>query len=374
MHKRYLLLEDGSLFKGQAFGADLNHHIGEVVFQTGMTGYQETLSDPSYCDQLIVMTYPLIGNYGINRDDFETVRPALSALIVKEVATYPSNFRSTMSLDDYLTQKEIPGLKGIDTRRLVKKIRQKGTMRGVLLDHIDEMDSLLETMKETTLANDQVKRVSAAKPYVIPGRGYRVVLVDYGMKHGMLRELTERGCHVTVVPYDVTAQEVLQLEPDGVMLSNGPGDPKDVQEGINLVQDLIGYVPIFGICLGHQLIALAAGADTEPLDFGHRGVNHPVKVVNTGEAWMTSQNHGYTVSESSLSNTPLRVTYRAINDGTIEGLSHQEYPVFSVQFHPESAPGPHDANGLFDQFLAMMKQTKEGGVALCQNELILNES
>ncbi|MDQ0159159.1 carbamoyl phosphate synthase small subunit [Alkalibacillus salilacus] len=374
MHKRYLLLEDGSIFKGQAFGAELNHRIGEVVFQTGMTGYQETLSDPSYCDQLIVMTYPLIGNYGINRDDFETVRPALSALIVKEVATHPSHFRSTMSLDEYLTQKEIPGLKGIDTRRLVKKIRQKGTMKGVLLDNLDEMDSFLETINETSLSNDQVKRVSAAKPYVVPGRGYRVVLVDYGMKHGMLRELTERGCHVTVVPYDVTAQEVLQLEPDGVMLSNGPGDPKDVQEGIDLVQGLMGYVPIFGICLGHQLVALAAGSDTEPLNFGHRGANHPVKVVDTGEAWMTSQNHGYTVSESSLLNTSLRVTYRAINDGTIEGLSHQEYPVFSVQFHPESAPGPHDANGLFDQFLAMMQQTKEGGVTLCQNELILNES
>ncbi|MET3682072.1 carbamoyl-phosphate synthase small subunit [Alkalibacillus flavidus] len=374
MHKRYLLLEDGSLFKGEALGADLNQHIGNVVFQTGMTGYQETLSDPSYCDQLVVMTYPLIGNYGINRDDFETVRPALSALIVKEAATHPSHFKSTMSLDEYLTQKQIPGLQGIDTRRLVKKIRQNGTMKGKLLDDLNQVDAWLETMRIKTLANDQVQRVSAAKPYIVPGRGYRVVLVDYGMKHGMLRELTERGCHVTVVPYDVTAEEVLQLEPDGVMLSNGPGDPKDVQEGIDLVRGLIGYVPIFGICLGHQLIALAAGGDTEPLDFGHRGANHPVKVVDTGEAWMTSQNHGYTVSESSLRNTPLCVTYRAINDGSIEGLSHHEYPVFSVQFHPESAPGPHDANGLFDQFIDMMEQTKQGGVTLCQNELILNES
>ncbi|GAA0460764.1 carbamoyl phosphate synthase small subunit [Alkalibacillus silvisoli] len=368
MSKRYLLLEDGTVYEGMAFGAEVNRFIGEVVFQTGMTGYQETLSDPSYCNQMVVMTYPLIGNYGINRDDFETVRPALQALIVKEAAKFPSNFRSEMSLGQYLKQKGIPGLEGIDTRSLVKKIRQTGTMKGVLIDDLSKLDQLISEVNHASLQTDQVSQVSAVKPYIVPGRGSRVVLIDYGMKHGILRELTERGCHVTVVPYDITSDEVMQLQPDGVMLSNGPGDPKDVTEGIDLVKGLIGQVPIFGICLGHQLIALACDANTERLKFGHRGANHPVKCIESGDVWMTSQNHGYTVSRSSIEQTFLKVTHIAINDDSVEGLEHENLPIFSVQFHPESSPGPHDSNLLFDQFIELMNKEKSGGVRSCQKE------
>ncbi|GEN44844.1 carbamoyl phosphate synthase small subunit [Alkalibacillus haloalkaliphilus] len=370
MSKRYLLLEDGTIYEGRAFGAEINDYVGEVVFQTGMTGYQETLSDPSYCGQMVVMTYPLIGNYGINRDDFETVRPALKALIVKEAENYPSNFRSEMSISQFLSQKGVPGIEGIDTRSLVKKIRRSGTMKGILIDDLANLDQVIDYVKQTALPKDQVSQVSAAKPYVVPGRGLRVVLVDYGMKHGILRELTERGCHITVVPYDTTADEVMQLQPDGIMLSNGPGDPKDVLQGIDLVEDLLGKVPIFGICLGHQLISLACGANTERLKFGHRGANHPVKVIETGEAWMTSQNHGYTVSTESIEHTKLKVTHQAINDGSVEGVEHESLPIFSVQFHPESSPGPSDANVLFDHFLNMMKENKLGGVTSCQKEQI----
>ncbi|TFB23273.1 glutamine-hydrolyzing carbamoyl-phosphate synthase small subunit [Filobacillus milosensis] len=351
MHKRYLILEDGSIFEGKAFGATLNEKVGEVVFNTGMTGYQETLSDPSYCDQFVVMTYPLIGNYGINRDDFETIQPPISGLIVKECAEYPSNFRKEWTLHEYLQQKDIPGLANVDTRKLVKIIRQQGTMTGIMTDNIDQIDEIKEKLKETKLRNDQVKRVSTVKPYVVPGQGERIVLVDFGMKHGILREFTQRHCHVTVVPYNITAAEVLQLKPDGVMLSNGPGDPKDVQEGIELVKGLIGKVPVFGICLGHQLIALACGADTHKMKFGHRGSNHPVKDLKTGEVWMTSQNHGYAVTRESLAKTSLKETQVALNDHTVEGLEHEIYEVFSVQYHPESSPGPQDSNTLFDVFL-----------------------
>ncbi|MGP4072586.1 carbamoyl phosphate synthase small subunit [Piscibacillus sp. B03] len=358
MSKRYLLLEDGTLFEGKAFGAEVCEQYGEVVFNTGMTGYQETLSDPSYCDQFVVMTYPLIGNYGVNRDDFETINPAISGLIVRECTEYPSNFRNEWALDDYLKHKNIPGLANIDTRRLVKKIREKGTMKGFMVDSIEDFNNALEQLNLYEFPSDQVKRVSTVKPYVVPGKGERIVLVDFGMKHGILREFTQRHCHITVVPYNTTADEILQLKPDGVMLSNGPGDPKDVKEGIELVKGLMGKVPLFGICLGHQLIALAFGADTHKMKFGHRGSNHPVKDLLTGEVWMTSQNHGYSVTKESLSQTSLTVTQIALNDNTIEGLEHELYDVFSVQYHPESSPGPHDSNSLFDQFLDKIK----GGV------------
>lgn len=355
MSKRFLLLEDGTLFEGKAFGAEVCEQYGEVVFNTGMTGYQETLSDPSYCDQFVVMTYPLIGNYGVNRDDFETINPAISGLIVKECAEYPSNFRNEWALDDYLKHKNIPGLANIDTRRLVKKIREKGTMKGFMVDSIEDFNNALEQLNLYEFSSDQVKRVSTVKPYVVPGKGERIVLVDFGMKHGILREFTQRHCHITVVPYNTTADEILQLKPDGVMLSNGPGDPKDVKEGIELVKGLMGKVPLFGICLGHQLIALACGADTHKMKFGHRGSNHAVKDLQTGEVWMTSQNHGYSVTKESLSQTSLTVTQIALNDNTIEGLEHELYDVFSVQYHPESSPGPQDSNSLFDQFLDKIK-------------------
>lgn len=363
--KRQLILEDGSVFIGEGFGS-VKRIIGEVVFNTGMTGYQEILSDPSYCGQIVTLTYPLIGNYGINRDDFESITPAISGFIVKEVADFPSNFRSKISLNEYFRSKDIPGIAGIDTRKLTRIIRQHGTLKGAIC-HIEEnVQSVLQQLKATPLRNDQVKKVSTKTAYPSPGRGKRVVLVDYGMKHGILRELNKRNCDVLVVPYDVTAAEVLALNPDGIMLSNGPGDPKDVPEAIEMIKGILGKVPMFGICLGHQLFALACGANTEKMKFGHRGSNHPVKDIRTGKVAITSQNHGYTVEEKSIGNTRLQVTHIALNDGTIEGLQHKDVPAFTVQYHPEASPGPEDANYLFDQFMSLI-ESEESGANKCQS-------
>jgi carbamoyl-phosphate synthase small subunit len=359
--KRQLILEDGTVFIGDGFGSSVDT-IGEVVFNTGMTGYQEILSDPSYCGQIVTLTYPMIGNYGVNRDDFESIHPAISGLIVKEVCDYPSNFRSQYSLNDYLKAKNIPGLSGIDTRKLTRIIRSFGTLRGAICSLEVNTDEVVNQLKTNTLRIDQVKQVSTKSSYPSPGRGKRVVLVDFGMKHGILRELNKRNCDVVVVPHNVTAEEVLQLKPDGIMLSNGPGDPKDVPEAIEMIKGILGKVPLFGICLGHQLFALACGADSEKMKFGHRGSNHPVKELSTGKVDITSQNHGYTVREDSIKDTELEVTHVALNDGTVEGLKHKQAPAFTVQYHPEASPGPEDANGLFDQFINLMIEAnkKEG--------------
>ena len=358
MSKRTLILEDGMVFEGEAFGSS-EVTMGEVVFQTGMTGYQEMLSDPSYCDQMIVLTNPLIGNYGMNRDDYETTRPLAKALIVREVCRTPSNFRSQTSLATALEEFNIPGLTGIDTRQLTRHLRSKGVMRGLLVDGTYDLTEQLERLKQMALATDQVKRASTERAYVIPGAGPRIVLVDFGAKLGIIRELVRRGCEVVVVPHDVTATDVLRYVPDGVMLSNGPGNPKDVPTAIPLIQELTGQVVIFGICLGHQLIALAHGADTFKLPFGHRGANHPVEDLRTGQVSITSQNHGYAVEEQSLAGLNLKLTHRAINDGTVEGIRHTTHPVFSVQYHPEASPGPMDANDLFDQFLTEITNQQE---------------
>ncbi len=366
MNKRQLILEDGTVFTGTAFGAEADR-IGEVVFNTGMTGYQEILSDPSYCGQIVTMTYPLIGNYGINRDDFESIAPAVSGLVVKEASQFPSNWRSGNSLDEYLKIHNIPGIAGIDTRKLTRIIRQHGTLKGAIVSAGQTAESVLEVLRASVLPADQVKRVSTKRAYPSPGRGHRVVLVDFGMKHGILRELNNRDCDVVVVPYNATAEEVLNYSPDGVMLSNGPGDPKDVPQALDLIKGIQGKVPIFGICLGHQLFALANGADTERLKFGHRGSNHPVKELATGKITITSQNHGYTVREGSLAFTPLEVTHRALNDGTVEGLKHTEYPAFTVQYHPEASPGPEDASPLFDEFINMIEASKAEEKKLCRN-------
>lgn len=364
--KRQLILEDGTVFVGTGFGS-MKEIEGEVVFNTGMTGYQEILTDPSYCGQIVTLTYPLVGNYGINRDDFETIRPSVHALIVKEAAEYPSNWRSEETLDHFLQFHQIPGLADVDTRKLTRLIRKYGTLKGKICDMEVNVAEVVASLKKTTFATDQVKRVSTSTPYASPGRGYRVVLVDFGMKHGILRELNHRDCDVIVVPYNTTAEEILRLNPDGIMLSNGPGDPKDVPEAVDMITGLLGKVPTFGICLGHQLFALACGGNTEKLKFGHRGSNHPVKELSTGKVAITSQNHGYTVEENSLNGKPVEVTHVALNDGTIEGLKHKEYPAFTVQYHPEASPGPEDANHLFDQFLAMIKDHKKEGVPVCQN-------
>ncbi|WP_186577530.1 glutamine-hydrolyzing carbamoyl-phosphate synthase small subunit [Aquibacillus kalidii] len=355
MEKRQLVLEDGTIFTGKAFGSE-QASVGEVVFNTGMTGYQEILSDPSYCGQIVTMTYPLIGNYGINRDDFETITPSIHGLVVKEVCDSPSNFRNEESLDSYLKANGIPGIAGIDTRKLTKIIRKHGTMRGVFTEVGSSVTSALELINNTPQMNNQVERVSTVKPYVVPGRGHRIVLVDFGMKHGILRELTKRNCHVTVVPYHYSAESILRLRPDGVMLTNGPGDPKSVPVAIEMIHNIMSEIPVFGICLGHQLLALACGADTEKLKFGHRGSNHPVKDLTENKTYLTSQNHGYAVNEASLEKTELLLTQIALNDKTVEGIEHSKYPAFSVQYHPESSPGPEDTNHLFDKFLAKIDQ------------------
>ncbi|WP_214827055.1 carbamoyl phosphate synthase small subunit [Exiguobacterium algae] len=355
--KRTLWLEDGASFVGKGFGA-MADTMGEVVFQTGMTGYQEILSDPSYCDQMIVLTNPLIGNYGINREDFETTVPVAKALIVKEACDTPSNFRSTATLGKTLERFGIPGLSDIDTRMLTRHLRAQGVMRGVMVDG----ESTWEDVSARFLASspvDQVERVSTKRTYVSTGKGPRIALIDFGAKLGIMRELMKRDCEVVVFPHNVTAEDVLRYEPDGVMLSNGPGDPKDVPTALPLIKTLMPNLPMFGICLGHQLIALASGANTFKLPFGHRGANHPVLELDTGAVTITSQNHGYAVDEVTLPSTSLVVTHRAVNDGTIEGLKHLHYPTFSVQYHPEAAPGPFDANDLFDRFMQLVQENKQ---------------
>lgn len=357
-YDRQLILEDGTVYKGYGFGANVEM-AGEVVFNTGMTGYQETLSDPSYNGQIVTFTYPLIGNYGINRDDFETITPSIKGLIVREVCKKPSNFRTEYTLDDVLKDLKIPGISGIDTRSLTRKIREHGTIKGIITDLCMDPSEVLEKLKNTQLPTDQIDQVSTKKAFQSSGKGYRVVLVDFGMKSGILRELNSRGCDIVVVPHNITAKELLRLNPDGVMLSNGPGDPEDVPEAIEMLNEIMDKLPIFGICMGHQLISLAAGAKTYKLKFGHRGANHPVKNLLTGRVDITSQNHGYSVDIASLENTDLELTHLSVNDKTCEGVRHKRYPVFSVQYHPEAAPGPHDPNYLFDQFIDNMKTFKE---------------
>lgn len=356
--KAKLYLEDGSLFIGESFGAT-GESMGELVFNTSMTGYQEILTDPSYYGQIVVMTYPLIGNYGINPEDFESINPKVFGLVVREYAEFPSHWRENKSLDQYLAENNILGISGIDTRMITKKIREKGTMKALLTtEELTDQEVLLKLQKP--LYNQQVSSVSIKEPFTTPGRDSRIVLIDYGYKQGILRELIERKCEVTVVPYDTSYEKIKGFNPDGVVLSNGPGDPKDVKGATETIKRIIeDKLPMFGICLGHQLFALANGADTEKMKFGHRGGNHPVKDLLINKVYLTSQNHGYTVTMNSLNNENLEISHVAVNDKTIEGLTHKEAPAFSVQFHPEASPGPNDSSYLFDKFLELIKKSKE---------------
>ncbi len=356
MKKRMLILEDGTIFKGNAFGSE-EASVGETVFTTGMTGYQETISNPSNCGQIVVMTYPLIGNYGINRDDFESIVPATKGIVVRELAQEPSNFRSGMTLAQLMTMKGIPGIEGIDTRKLTRLLREKGPLKGRLTVAGEEVnvEKEIESLASTILPTDLVARVSTKKPYPSPGRGERVVVIDYGVKHGILRELNKRDCDVVVVPYNTSADEILTLFPDGIVLTNGPGNPENVEGAVEVIGNLLGKVPIFGIGLGHQLFALACGAQTMKLKNGHRGSNHPVKDLLSGKTELTAQNHGYAVDEKTLEGTGLTVTHVALNDGSIEGLKSDQYKAFSVQFYPEASAGPEDANHLFERFVELMK-------------------
>lgn len=359
--KGYLVLEDGSLYVGEGFGA-IGAVSGEVVFNTGMTGYQEVLTDASYYGQIVTMTYPLIGNYGINPEDFESRAPWIRGFIVKELCDQPSHWQAVKSLSAYLAENGIPGLAGIDTRALTRHLRSAGTMSGVIVTTAEESAPAPEQIAAwTALAqgfavNDHVRQVTTSQPYRLFGDGRRVVVVDYGAKENILRCLVARDCDLTVVPATMSAQDMLELRPDGIMLTNGPGNPEDLPEAIQAVRELVAYgqVPLFGICLGHQVLALALGGKTYKLKFGHRGANHPVKDYLTNRVYITSQNHGYAVDEHSLDPAVVAVTHRNLNDGTVEGMAHRHKPVYSVQYHPEAAPGPEESRYLFDRFIALM--------------------
>lgn len=352
---RKLILEDGSEYCGMGFGGR-DDAVCEVVFNTSMAGYQEILSDPSYTGQAVVMSYPLIGNYGICDEDFESKIIAPAALIVREVNDSPSNFRSTRTLSEVLEDAHVPGLCGIDTRKLVRNIRDFGTRRGLVTSVRTDTAEGVKRIADTPVLHEQVRMRSCAKRWYSRTSNplYHVVLVDCGTKTNMIRMLNAAKCNVTVVPYDTAAEEILSLRPDGVLISNGPGDPTDVPEVIAALRKLRGKVPVFGICLGHQLLCLSYGAKTYKLKFGHRGGNHPVKDVRTGKIAMTSQNHSYAVEEASLAGTGLQVSHINVLDGTIEGVSCEEDRVFSVQFHPESAPGPQESGELFYHFTEVM--------------------
>lgn len=355
-----LILEDGEEYVGKSFGSTRDAVV-ELVFNTSMVGYQEILSDPSYTDQAVVMTYPLIGNYGINDEDYETEVPSISGFVVRDYNDEPSNFRSTMTLDEVMRKYDIVGISDVDTRRIARHIRQYGSCKALITVGDMSLAQAVDMLAEYEPPKDAVARVSTKKIYNYGSKdaAYHVVAIDCGMKKNILRMLRDKDCYVTVVPWNTSAEDILELKPDGVFISNGPGDPIDVAETIATVKELIGQCPIFGICLGHQIISLAYGASTYKLKFGHRGGNHPVKNLFTDKIEITSQNHSYAVDAASVENTELEITHLNLLDNTVEGVRCTKDKVSSVQYHPESAPGPQDSAYLFDGFLAMMKEVKE---------------
>lgn len=367
-----LALEDGTVFTGLAFGAT-GTTTGEVVFNTSMTGYQEILTDPSYCGQIITMTYPEIGNYGVNPEDVESLRPHLSGFVVRSVSEIASNFRSNETLDDYLKKMGIVGISNIDTRALVRRTRSQGAMKGVISSETLDDDALVQIAKDSPglVGRDLVKEVLPDQPldwngqlsewwdlrrdeYSNEGEEIKVVAIDFGMKQNIARHLVDQGFKVRILPGTCTAAEVLACEPDGVFLSNGPGDPEALGYAIEMIQGILGKIPVFGICLGHQLLSLACGAKTYKLKFGHRGANQPVQEVSTGKIEITSQNHGFCVDPDSLPDC-LEVTHYNLNDNTIAGVKHKTLPAFSVQYHPEASAGPHDSQYLFRRFRELLQ-------------------
>ena len=354
-----IVLENGREFYGYGFGADLEA-VHEIVFNTSMVGYQEIISDPSYTGQMVVMTYPLIGNYGTAEEDYESKFPSIGGLIVREYNDIPSNFRYTRTLNEVFEELGIPGISGIDTRTLTRIIRDEGSQKVLLTAADTPVETALERLHAFELPHDQVSRVSCKKRWFsrTPNHRYDVVAIDCGIKYNIIRCLNDRGCNVTVVPFDSTVEEILAFRPDGIFLSNGPGDPTDVTPVIEKVRQLRGKLPIFGICMGHQLISLAYGARTFKMKFGHRGGNHPVKNLATGKIEITSQNHSFAVDIASLEGTGLELTHLNLLDNTAEGVECKADKIFSVQYHPESAPGPQDSTGLFDKFIQMMEEHK----------------
>ncbi len=367
-----LLLEDGTVFRGYAF-AGRGKALGEVVFNTSMTGYQEVLTDPSYKGQIVTMTYPLTGTYGINDEDMESSGIQVEAFIVKEYQEFPSNWRSSRSLADFLNEYNRIGIEGIDTRALTRHLRVVGAMRGIISTDTDNVKELMDELQSFPGLNgiDLVKDVTCVRPYVWRhGKrlnletphwmedepGFRVAALDCGIKYNILRKLEAAGCQVMVFPAHTSSEDILASKPDGIFLSNGPGDPAAVVYVIETVRELLGEKPVFGICLGHQIMGLALGGRTFKLKFGHRGANQPVKDITTGKVEITSQNHGYCVDPESLSDASVRLTHVNLNDNTLEGMEHTRIPAFCVQYHPEASPGPHDASYLFERFIRLMRE------------------
>ena len=357
---RKIVLEDGSEFYGYGFGANVDK-VCEIVFNTSMVGYQEIVSDPSYTYQMVVMTYPLIGNYGITDDDFESKKVNIGGLVVREYNDNPSNFRYTNTLGELLEENNVPGIYGLDTRKLTRSIRDLGSRKVVITDSEKSTKDALKMLKNTEIPKDAVSKVSCKKKWFsrTSHSKFNIVAIDCGIKLNIVRSLNRRGGNVIVVPYNSTPEEIMALKPDGIFISNGPGDPTDVPETIETIKNLIGKKPIFGICLGHQIISLAYGAKTYKLKFGHRGGNHPVKNLENGKIEITSQNHSYAVDGESLKNTMLEATHINILDNTIEGVECKEDSVFSVQYHPESCPGPQDSSYLFDKFFEIIERSKK---------------
>jgi len=356
--KAVLALQDGSIFEGDAFGAS-GESSGEVVFNTSLTGYQEILTDPSYKGQIVTMTYPLIGNYGTNSVDVESRKPFVEGFIVKERSRIASNWRSEKPLEIYLQDHGIIGIEGVDTRALTRHIRLKGAMKGLISTKDLNKKNLLKKLKKAPdlVGVDLIKEVTVPKPYIWNKKGkYKVTAVDCGLKYNILRHLDAAGCRVTVVPYWTAAEEIMAGNPDGLFLSNGPGDPAAVPYVVETIQKTMGKLPIFGICLGQQMIGRALGGKTFKLKFGHHGGNHPVKDLRTGRIAITVQNHGFCVDIDSLPKKEIEITHMNLNDNTLEGIKHKKLPLFSVQFHPESGPGPHDAGYLFQEFVEMMRK------------------
>ncbi len=368
-HSAILALEDGRVFRGRAFGS-FTERAGEVIFNTSLSGYQEIFTDPSYCGQIVVLTNPEIGNYGLNSQDEESRRPFIEGLIVREFSPLASNWRSELVIDEYLKRHDVPAISEIDTRALVRHLRDRGAMRAVLSAADPDEKRLIEKARRapSMVGLDLAEVVTCREKFAWtqrnssefsststePDRRFRVVAYDFGIKHNILRRLTEVGCDVTVVPAQTMAEETLSLKPDGVFLSNGPGDPEPVTYAVENIRKLLGQKPIFGICLGHQLIGLALGGRTFKLKFGHHGGNQPVKNLQTGKVEITAQNHGFAVDPDSLKDSAVEITHLNLNDHTCEGMRHRSLPVFSVQYHPEASPGPHDAAYLFQDFIHMM--------------------